>query len=89
MKFLIAALVAWLLVLQYQLWLAPGGLIAAWKLKKNIHHQLALNNTLKQRNEEIAADIRDLKAGNEAIEQRARHEIGMIKKDERFYQVVK
>lgn len=81
-------LVVGIVFLQYRLWLQPGGIHDLWRLKKELATQVSNNNQLKQRNEELLMQIERLQNSQEAIETRARGELGMIKKDETFYQVV-
>lgn len=88
MKAVLIALVALLLLLQYQLWFGQGGLITIVHLKQQISLQQKENQELKERNTNLMADIDDLKKGNEAAEERARHDLGMIKKGETFYHTV-
>lgn len=89
MKAIFLALFILLLVLQYQLWFAPGGVTSLFRLQQSIQHQIDMNKQLAARNNQLIADINDLKNGNEAIEERARNDLGMIKKGEVFYQIVK
>jgi cell division protein FtsB len=89
MKIIAASLVALLLVLQYDLWVGEGSLTAAWQLEETIADQKQDNDRLKTRNDTLAAEVQDLKSGLAAIEERARSELGMIKEDETFVQVVK
>ncbi len=77
MKILIAVLVALLLTLQYRLWVADGGLAEVYRLKQEIAAQEERNARLRERNEALAAEVRDLKKGMEAVEARARSELGM------------
>jgi len=77
-----------LAVLQYQLWMGERGLSDVWRLHKTLEAQEQENQRLKERNQALAAEVKDLKQGQEAIEERARSELGMIKKGETFYQVV-
>ena len=88
MKVLAAILAVLLVALQYPLWLGRGSWRAVWELDRNLEQQQATNAGLKARNEALDAEVRDLKEGTEAIEERARLELGMIKRDEIFYQVV-
>ncbi|MCB1939866.1 MAG: cell division protein FtsB [Rhodocyclaceae bacterium] len=74
-------------VLQYPLWLGKGGWFRVWEADRELAEQKALNHTLEQRNAGLDAEIRDLKTGNEAIEERARFELGLTKPDEIFVQV--
>jgi len=77
-----------LLLLQYSLWFGNGGLLRVWQLNRSVEEQKAENAKLKERNQALEAEVRDLKKGLEAIEERARTDLGMIKKDETFYQVI-
>ncbi len=88
MKWLAAILFVLLLLLQYQLWFGNSGLLRSWQLEQKVEQQTAENAKLKERNKALEAEVRDLKHGMEAIEERARADLGMIKKDETFYQVV-
>jgi len=76
------------LVLQYDLWLGEGSLATVWRLQKDITAQKQENKKISQRNESLFAEVNDLKKGNAAIEERARNELGMIKKGETYIQVV-
>ena len=88
MKILASILAVLAVVLQYPLWFGKGGWTRAWELERNLAAQHEHNARLKARNDALDAEVRDLKEGNEAIEERARLELGMIKRDETFYQVV-
>jgi cell division protein FtsB len=88
MKVLILALAILTLLLQYKLWFADGGIGDVKQLEKKINVQTAENNQLAEHNRLLAAEVDNLKQGNEAIEERARTELGMIKDDEVFYQIV-
>lgn len=77
-----------LVLLQYPLWFGSGGVFAVWRLNREIAAQQQENAQLKDRNEALEADVDDLKQGLEAIEERARTELGMVKKGEVFYQVI-
>lgn len=87
-RLLVYSLVGLLVVLQYPLWFGSGGVLALWRLNREIAAQKADNLGLKERNAALAAEVNDLKQGYEAIEERARSELGMIKKGETFYQVI-
>lgn len=82
-------LVCTLIFLQYRLWFESGGIRDMVQLKKALAVQYAENDKLKQRNEELLSQIKDLQTSQDATESRARNELGMIKKGETFYQVVK
>jgi cell division protein FtsB len=75
-------------LLQYPLWLGKGSWLRVWNVNQQIDAQKDKNVASKQRNETLNAEVRDLKQGNAAIEERARSELGMIKQDEVFYQVI-
>jgi cell division protein FtsB len=70
------------------LWLGKGSWARVWELDRSLAQQRVANAKLKARNDAIDADVKDLKQGLEAVEERARLELGMVKKDEVFYQVV-
>jgi len=88
MKVLVAILILLLLILQYKLWFGDGNMREVWQLESTIETQKAENQKLRDRNVALEAEVKDLKQGLEAIEERARNELGMIKKDETFYQVI-
>jgi cell division protein FtsB len=88
MKLLSYALVALLVALQYPLWLGKGSWTRVWDLDRSVAQPRDTNAKLKARNDALDAEVRDLKQGLEAIEEHARLDLGMIKKDEIFYQVV-
>ena len=77
-----------LVLLQYPLWIGDGGVIAVWRLNREIAAQQKENAQLKERNQTLEAQVNDLKQGLEVIEGRARSELGMVKKGETFYQVI-
>lgn len=88
MKLLAAILAILLLLLQYKLWFGDGGLLKVQQLDRAIEAQQTENATLGERNAALTAEVQDLKQGREAIEERARTELGMIRKGETFHQVV-
>lgn len=77
-----------LLLLQYPLWLGKGGWLKVWDLNRQVEAQQQLNQQSQTRNAMLDAEVRDLKQGTAAIEERARSELGMIKRDEVFYQIL-
>jgi len=81
-------LAALLLLMQYPLWLGEGGWLAVRQGNKNLNTQQILNHRLRERNETLLAEVSDLKQGREAIEERARSELGMIAPDETFIRVL-
>lgn len=76
------------LVLQYDLWIGEGSLATVWRLEREITAQKTENKKISERNDSLVAEVNDLKKGDAAIEERARNELGMIKKDETYIQVV-
>jgi len=88
MRILALTLAAFILLLQYPLWLGKGGWLKVWSLERQVREQKETNVGLQQRNGALDAEVRDLKQGFEAIEERARYELGMIKQDEVFVQVI-
>ena len=77
-----------LLSLQYPLWLGKGGWLKVWEVNAQVEAQKQLNLQTAARNALLDADVRDLKQGTEAIEERARSDLGMVKSDEIFYQFI-
>ena len=88
MKALTLIFVILIALLQYPLWLGKGSWLRVWELNRQVHEQQKKNTALKARNAMLDAEVRDLKSGKAAIEERARSELGMIKQDEVFYQVI-
>lgn len=88
MKWLTLILVALVGVIQYPLWLGKGGWLRVWDVDQQIAAQREVNSKLKARNSALDAEVRDLKQGLEAIEERARSELGMVRQDEIFFQVL-
>ena len=88
MKALTLIFVILIALLQYPLWLGKGSWLRVWNVNQQIEAQKDKNAAFKQRDETLNAEVRDLKQGNAAIEERARSELGMIKQDEVFYQVI-
>ena len=87
MKFLAVALGALILALQYPLWLGKGGWLRVWDVDRQLQAQQQKSARLEARNGALAAEVKDLKQGYDAIEERARYELGMVKSDEVFFQV--
>lgn len=87
MKILAGVLVALIVLIQIPLWLGKGGWLRAWQIEETVVQEKAKNAQLERRNEGLAAEVKDLKTGSDAVEERARYELGMVKKDEVFYQV--
>jgi cell division protein FtsB len=88
MKWLAATLLVVVLLLQYRLWLSGEGVHELTRLSAAVERQKADNAEAAGRNDQLVAEVADLKAGMAAIEERARSELGMIGRNETFYQVV-
>jgi cell division protein FtsB len=88
MKIVAIVLGALILLIQYPLWIGKGGWLRAWDVDRQLTTQGAKNRELEQRNAGLATEVKDLKTGTEAIEERARFELGMVRPDEVFYQYV-
>ena len=88
MKVLSLVLVALIALIQYPLWLGKGSWFRVWEVDQQIKSQRGKNAQLQTRNAVLDAEVRDLKQGFEAIEERARSELGMIKQDEVFFQLL-
>ena len=88
MKLIVAILLVLFLWLQYKLWLGDGGIPEVLQLEGEIEAVQTEVNSLQERNKALDAEVVDLKKGIEAIEERARSEMGMIKQDETYYQVI-
>jgi cell division protein FtsB len=87
MKFLAAILGALIILVQFPLWFGKGGWLRVWEVDRQLDAQKGRNSDLDLRNTALGAEVRDLKQGTEAIEERARYELGLIRKDEVFYQI--
>jgi cell division protein FtsB len=88
LRWIALVLVIVLIALQVHLWTGQGGLRDVWRLQERVAQQKAENAQLKKRNETLSAEVEDLKHGDEAIEERARSELGLLKPGETFFQVV-
>ena len=88
MRWLPWVLLALLALLQYRLWMGDGSLAEVWNLYQQVETQKRENRELRDRNQALEAEVVDLKQGLDAIEERAREELGMIREDETFYQIV-
>ena len=87
MRWLAVALISLLLLLQYPLWLGKGGWLRVWDVDRQLQVEKAANKKLEIRNAGLDAEVRDLKQGFDAIEERARYDLGMIRQDEIFVQI--
>jgi len=88
MRFVIVTLIAVLALLQARLWLSDGGLREVWRLESEVARRMDDNAKLAARNSALEAEVRDLKQGLAAAEERARTELGMIQAGETFYQIL-
>ena len=88
MKVLLTLLIALLLALQYRLWFGRGNLMDVRNFEEIKQQQIEKNAKLQERNQSLAAEVLDLKKGLEAIEEKARSEMGMIREGETFYQII-
>jgi cell division protein FtsB len=88
MRALTFTLAALLVAIQYPLWLGKGGWVRVWEHDRQLAAQREKNDALQARNAALDAEVRDLKQGLEAVEERARFELGMIRQDEVFFQLV-
>jgi cell division protein FtsB len=88
MRLITLALLALLVLIQYPLWLGKGGWLRVGELDKQVTAARVKNDGLKERNAKLDSEVQDLKNGTAAVEERARFELGMIKKDEIFVQIL-
>jgi len=88
MRWVLLILTSLLLLLQYPMWLGKGGWLKVWDLDRQVDEQKYINRKTQARNAVLDAEVLDLKQGMGAIEERARSELGMVKRDEIFFQIV-
>jgi cell division protein FtsB len=88
MRVLSYVLAGLLLLLQYPLWLGKGGWLRVWDLDRQVAAQKDRNDALQARNGGLEAEVADLKQGLDAVEERARYELGLVRPDEVFFQIV-
>lgn len=89
MKIIVTLLIVLLLYFQFKLWVGDGGIPDVIHLQKEVDQAAAEKQQLQERNDALAAEVSDLKQGLDAVEERARSELGMIRNDETYYQIVK
>ena len=87
MRWLTVGLLALIGLLQYPLWVGKGGWLKVWEYDRQLQSQKEVTRKLEIRNAGLDAEVRDLKQGYDAIEERARFELGMIRQDEAFVQI--
>ena len=88
MKWMLGILIILLAAVQYRLWISEGSLADVNRLEREIKIQQADNSRLRERNRILAVEVEDLKTGLDSVEERARNDIGMIKKDETFFMIL-
>lgn len=88
MRLILLCLVALLLLIQYPLWLGKGGWLHVWDMERQVAAAKKKNTDQQARNNKLGSEVQDLKEGTGAVEERARYELGMIKQDEVFVQVL-
>jgi len=88
MKTLTIVFAVLIALIQYPLWLGKGGWAKVWDYDRQLETRRAENDKLQERNNALAAEVADLKQGQDAIEERARYELGFIRNDEVFFQIV-
>ncbi|WP_111643056.1 cell division protein FtsB [Marinimicrobium alkaliphilum] len=88
MKWMVTLLLILLVGLQYRLWVGEGSRADQARLEREIQRQQAENERLRERNRVLAVEVEDLKTGHDAIEERARQDMGMIHEDETFFMIV-
>ena len=87
MRYLTISLVALLALVHAQLWFGSGGVPRVMELSAKLREQSASNDASRRRNEQLVAEVRDLKEGLEMVEEKARFELGMVKPDEILVQI--
>ena len=88
MRIVTYILLALLLLLQYPLWLGKGSWLKVWETRNQLDAQKLENDQNRKRNASLNAEVTDLKRGTDAIEERARSGLGMVRKGEVYFQVV-
>lgn len=88
MRLIAVSFVILLVLIQYPLWLGKGGWLRVWEFERQVAQAQSQNEKLKERNAKLESEVADLKNGTDSVEERARFELGMIKKDEIFVQIL-
>lgn len=88
MRLLFLTLLALFLLIQYPLWFGQGGWFAVWDLKEKVSAQRTVNDGLRQRNLAMEAEVEDLRSGTQAVEERARTDLGLMLDDEVYVQIL-
>jgi cell division protein FtsB len=87
MRTLAVVLAGLLILIQYPLWLGKGGWLRVWELDRQLAQQRVINGRLAARNDALAAEVDDLREGSQAVEERARYDLGMVRPAEIFVQI--
>lgn len=88
MRLLSLTLLALFLLIQYPLWFGQGGWFAAWELEKKVAEQRTVNEGIRQRNLAMEAEVEDLRVGTQAVEERARTDLGLLLGEEVYVQIL-
>jgi len=88
-KALVAILIILFAYLQYKLWIAEGNVQDLWALEGRIETLMNENDSLTKRNNALQAEVENLKSGLDVVEEKARRDLGLVGKDETFFQIVK
>jgi cell division protein FtsB len=88
MRLLFLTLLALFLLIQYPLWFGQGGWFAAWELKQKVSEQRVVNEGIRQRNLAMEAEVEDLRVGTQAVEERARTDLGLMLDEEVYVQIL-
>ena len=87
-RLILIGLTVLLILVQYPLWLGKGSWLRVWDLSRQLDSALAREQQLKDRNAKLASEVQDLKEGTGAVEERARYELGLIRDNEVFVQIL-
>jgi cell division protein FtsB len=88
MRLILIVLAGLLILIQFPLWLGKGGWLKVWDLDQQVTAAQKKTDELKARNAKLASEVQDLREGTEAVEERARYELGMIRENEIFVQIL-
>ncbi len=88
MRWVVLTLLALIVALQYKLWFEDGGVQQILKMHQEVAEQKKQNAELMKQNDQLRAEVKDLKQGVDAVEEKARNELGMVKQNEEYIQVV-
>ena len=87
-RLIVIGLTVLLILIQYPLWLGKGSWLRVWDLSRQLDSALVKEQELRERNAKLATEVQDLKEGTGALEERARYELGLIKDNETFVQIL-